>query len=358
MSIDVIRLKNFTVFDDFKLDLSRGINVFIGENGTGKTNLLKAIYASSDISRNHNQDADILKKCFKSYGSVSLAKDVVNKTVDIFLRITSDDNEVIAVSLRIPVTRIILNDSFSDTEKRSAEQTDIKDRPESYQIHIPQDTHFNATFIPSKDMLTHSKGLLAMSNKYREFPFDITLTEIIRKANQWTLKQTPELARSILPTLEEIMDGKIIIENEEFFILKNDGRKVNFAVEAEGFKKIGLLWQLLMNESITPNSILIWDEPETNLNPKYFPRLVECLLKLSRNNIQIFLGTHNYIFVKYFDVLRQKDDHIKYHALYFDINKSGVQCESRDYFEALQHNDISKSFNELLERVYNLKISR
>lgn len=88
-------------------------------------------------------------------------------------------------------------------------------------------------------------------------------------------------------------DGKIVIKNEEFFIVKNDGREINFAVEAEGFKKIGLLWQLLMNESITPNSILLWDEPETNLNPAFIPKPAECLLALYRNNVQIFLSTHN-----------------------------------------------------------------
>lgn len=59
-----------------------------------------------------------------------------------------------------------------------------------------------------------------------------------------------------------MLDGKIVI--------KNDGREINFAVEAEGFKKTGLLWQLLMNEIITPNSILLWDEPEANLNPALF----------------------------------------------------------------------------------------
>ena len=77
-------------------------------------------------------------------------------------------------------------------------------------------------------MLTHSKGLVAMSDKYRKFPFDMTLTDIIKKANQWKLKQTPKLAIYILPILEEMISEKVIIENEEFFVIKNDGRKVNF----------------------------------------------------------------------------------------------------------------------------------
>jgi AAA15 family ATPase/GTPase len=39
-----LNLENFTVFADARLEFSPGINVIIGENGTGKTHLLKAAY--------------------------------------------------------------------------------------------------------------------------------------------------------------------------------------------------------------------------------------------------------------------------------------------------------------------------
>ena len=34
--ISRVTFENFTVFTDLKLDFSRGLNVLIGENGTGK----------------------------------------------------------------------------------------------------------------------------------------------------------------------------------------------------------------------------------------------------------------------------------------------------------------------------------
>ena len=42
--IEHLHLRNFTVFNNLKLDFSPRINVIIGENGTGKTHLLKAAY--------------------------------------------------------------------------------------------------------------------------------------------------------------------------------------------------------------------------------------------------------------------------------------------------------------------------
>ena len=57
-------LKNFTVFKDFQLEVSSGINVFIGENGTGKTHLIKALYVDCESNRAQNNNDD-LSKCFK-----------------------------------------------------------------------------------------------------------------------------------------------------------------------------------------------------------------------------------------------------------------------------------------------------
>ena len=46
MAIQKIILENFTVFKNAELDFCNGVNVLIGENGTGKTHLLKWLYAT------------------------------------------------------------------------------------------------------------------------------------------------------------------------------------------------------------------------------------------------------------------------------------------------------------------------
>ena len=41
--IDELNIKGFTCFDDNTLVFSKNVNVFIGQNGTGKTHILKLI---------------------------------------------------------------------------------------------------------------------------------------------------------------------------------------------------------------------------------------------------------------------------------------------------------------------------
>ncbi len=64
MSIESIELRNFTVFKSLKVNFSKGINIIVGENATGKTQLLKAIYADVQISKSKN--IEDISKYFKS----------------------------------------------------------------------------------------------------------------------------------------------------------------------------------------------------------------------------------------------------------------------------------------------------
>ena len=332
MRIESIELKNFTVFKNLKVNFSKGINVIIGENGTGKTQLIKAIYADIQIAKSKN--IDDISKYFKSVNVNYLF--FVKQLKPLFLEVKASkidnksDKKCLMGKLELEINGI--NTSLgSDGEC-------------SYEISYPS-KEINCTFIPAKDMLTHSKGLVSMADKFSEFPFDKTLIDIIKIAQQWQLNKPPKIALKILPILERMMGGKIVIESEEFYIKKDNGEMVNFAVEAEGLKKIGLLWQLLMNENITENSVLLWDEPEANINPKFIPELVEILIELQKNGVQIFVTTHDYMFAKYFEVKRSENGQIMYYSLY--RTDDGIKCENNVNFGDLKNNTIRDTFIQL-----------
>lgn len=332
MSIESVELRNFTVFENLKVNFSKGINIITGENGTGKTQLLKAIYADIQISKSKN--IEDISKYFKS---VNINNSFfVKQLKPLFLEVkdssfgNESDKQYLMGKIELNINGI--KSTFGSDEECS------------YEISYPA-KEINCTFIPAKDMLTHSKGLVSMADKFNEFPFDKTLIDIVKIASQWKLREIPKIALNILPILEKMMDGKVVIENEEFYIEKNNGDMVNFAIEAEGLKKIGLLWQLLMNENITENSVLLWDEPEANINPRFIPDLVEILVELQRNGVQIFLTTHDYIFAKYFEVKRHENDEIMYYSLY--KTNAGVMCESSESFGELKNNSIMDTFIQL-----------
>lgn len=75
---------------------------------------------------------------------------------------------------------------------------------------------------------------------------------------------------------------------------------------AEGLRKIALLWQLIKNGTLERGSVLFWDEPEANINPKYIPVLAELLIMLEREGVQIFVSTHDYFCLNILKSKRKK----------------------------------------------------
>lgn len=318
MYIRKINVENFTVFESLKMDFSKGINIFIGENGTGKTHLMKMMYAP--LSINNSKSSMVLWEDIFTHNT-----DV--KTVPDYFRRNKDKK--FSINIEFDNDQPYLNEDGIFSSK-------------FYNV--------NAVFIPATEMLSHSKGFLALEHE-RHIPFDRTLIDIIAKSELGESKKVSNLNKEILNEISNIIDGKVVYENDTFFILKKNGLKVEFSMEADGIRKIGLLWRLIRNGLIDENSILFWDEPEVNINPKFIPDLVDILIELQKNGVQIFISTHDYILAKYFEVKRKENNNVMFFSLY--QSDKGVQCEKNDCFKNLKENPIVKAFDSLLDEVYD-----
>ena len=95
-------------------------------------------------------------------------------------------------------------------------------------------------------MLFHSKGFLALNKKFK-LPFDGTQIDIIVNASLPEARKLPVFMENILEKISKVIDGTIIMENDTFYVIKTDGKKVDFSLEVEGLRKLGLLWKLIRN---------------------------------------------------------------------------------------------------------------
>lgn len=320
MYIKGIDIKNFTVFENIKIDFNKGINIFIGENGTGKTHLMKMMYAPLSYKGNKTSRMVFWEDIFTHNTEVSTVPDYFrrNKEEEFIIEIHFNNNE-----------------SYINKDGNFASAF--------YDV--------NTVFIPAKEMLSHSKGFLALERE-RKIPFDRTLIDIIAKAELGESKQLSDLSIKILDTLSDIIDGKVVYENDTFFVKKRNGLKVEFSMEAEGFRKIGLIWKLIQNGIISEGSILFWDEPEANINPQLIPQIVKVILELQRNGVQVFIATHDYNLAKYFEVFRNNDNEGVYYSLY--KTKDGVQCSKSKTYREIYNNAIEdaneKLYKDILDR--------
>lgn len=98
MYIKNIMLANYRNYESLSLELSKNVNVFIGDNAQGKTNILEAIYYCA-FAKSHrtSKDRELINwKNDKAYISLLVGKDRLDKRIDI--NILRDGKKAIKVN--------------------------------------------------------------------------------------------------------------------------------------------------------------------------------------------------------------------------------------------------------------------
>jgi AAA15 family ATPase/GTPase len=205
-------------------------------------------------------------------------------------------------------------------------------------------------FIPEKDILEHSKGLLTFIEN-KQTGFNGIYRNVLISAMDIPTREQTDTQKSVGQKISDIIDGKVVWEQSEgtFYNIKTDGSKIPFANEASGFKKIGYLGLLVAGGQLSPGSVLFWDEPENSLNPELMPKLAEILLELSRSGVQIFLATHSYDLARYFDVRKDKSIPVAFHNLVKENAK--ITCNTAPEYIELENNLMETASAKLFDAV-------
>ena len=334
MYLKEITMEDFTVFHRLTIKFSRGVNIFLGENGMGKTHVMKALYSACqavkpDVSFSHK-----LVCVFRpdDYGIHRLVRRM-NHGGRARVRVESDQQAIQA--------------SFTNRTPKWNADVFYEDAWEK------QTGNTESTFIPAKEILSNAYNLSDAVRK-GNVELDDTYVDIIAAA-RIDISRGPGTAeqKKYLKSLQKITQGRVAMADERFYLKPGNQARIEFNLVAEGVRKIALLWQLVKNGTLEKGAVLFWDEPEANINPKYLPVLVELLLELQRNGVQIFISTHDYILAKYFELRTLLRDEVVYHSLYREEVSKDICVETEKKFSTLKHNAIMTAFSQLMDDVYH-----
>ncbi len=344
MKFQSIKLKNYTVFTDCEIALGAGINVFLGENGTGKTHILKILYSAAQASRH---DVSFSRKIVGTMQPDMLcihrllSRTQGNKTASVSVIASNEADD--ARRLQVSFSR--------QTKKWDAKVTG----EQSWEKDFPK---VSSIFIPVREILSNCYNLPAAVNA-GNIKFDDTYIDIINSAKiDISAGRDTTVRRELLDSLEKLTKGKVSYDerSDEFYLRIGNSRQ-EFNLIAEGIRKLALLWQLVKNGTLEKGSVLFWDEPEANLNPSCIPIIAAFLVSLQRAGVQIFLATHDYVLSKYLELYCKGEYELVFHSLAIGQEKQeplrSVHCFSSPSFESLAYNAILNSFNALLNEIYH-----
>lgn len=281
-----LTIENFTNFDEAEFNFVPGINIIIGENSSGKSHVLKLAYSI----------ASVWNQCGKEGWKSSLK----NKLYKVFRVSKLGDLQSFHDSSRQDcITRMIFEFSVNH-KSRESEILDISLGVDSINVklHPTAPLMKSPLFFPAKEVLSLFPNFITLYEKYY-LSFDETYYDLCKAIDNPLLKDPNQ---SLIDSIEAIIGGKFVLKDNNFYLQTQQG-EINIFMVAEGWRKLGMLSYLIANDSLKEDSILFWDEPETNLNPHLIKQLAAILLELTKYNIQVVIATHNLFLMKYFDYL-------------------------------------------------------
>ncbi|MCU0445482.1 MAG: ATP-binding protein [Microscillaceae bacterium] len=223
---------------------------------------------------------------------------------------------------------------------------------------------YNTLYLPPREIISVFEGFISLYQN-RELHFDETYYQLALALDLPLLKgRRFDDVQALIKPLENITESKVIKENGRFYMQNIEG-KMEMALVAEGYRKIATLMYLISNGEIAQNSILFWDEPEANLNPKLTQKVVELLLELAQKGVQIFLASHDYLLTnllslksEYHKTLKNETiPPIQFFGLYEQDNQ--VACDTGNTLTDLSQNPILEefiAFYDLEQRYFNQSI--
>lgn len=334
-----LHIQNFTVFADVDFEFGPGLNVLVGNNGTGKSQTLKLGYAilqtvsfAEQIKRNKPKDEFDPKDFQLSVGII-----LTSRLSAAFLPGTQ--NKLVRESLNAKDAYV--NATFDSDDAGFSFSIKYSDKPLN-SVGPSQPPQLSTevappVFIPAKEILSLMPDIVGISEKNPDV-FDSTYSDLATQLTIRTPRNAPAFAQPVLAKWAEIMQGTIQSEDGRFYFYPNNGSRLRVGLAAEGFRKLGTLAHLLANGSLTKNATLFWDEPESNLNPALLRELAKVLAELARQGFQIILATHSMGLLKEFHILSREKHKVQLPIQYFGLNAEPGQATTvltRDDFEYL-----------------------
>ncbi len=268
------------------------INLIIGNNSSGKTFLLKAMYSAMRTLEEYKRGDDqrkaseiLAEKLYWTFQPEKIG-DLVSKQADspLFLELTLDDKT--------------FDYSFGKDTIKSIS---------SVENHIGSRTS-NSIFLPAKEVLSLHNIILKSREQDKVFGFDDTYLDLARALRLPTTRGNnyPEFAQS-RQQLDDMFGGKVDYdESSGRWQFKKGKQKFPIGVTAEGSKKIALLDTLLGNRYLDKNSVVFIDELESALHPTAISKFIDILAILASCGIQFFIASHSYFVIKKLFLIAQE----------------------------------------------------
>ncbi len=296
-----LNIENLTVFPKANCKFGKNLNIIIGENGSGKSHILKAAYCA--IAANGKRaGAATTDAPTKGYLETTLAAKMRNVFRPdgigrLARRRLGGGHNTCKLSFDFGDERLDLSLQFSTVATTNLK---ITKAPLEWADKSP-------VFLPTRELLSIYPGFVSFyETSHTEFEETWRDTCILLGKFLASGPREKRIKELLVP-LEDAMGGKVELTKGGRFYLNLASGSMEMYLVAEGLRKLATVARLIATGSLLDKGYLFWDEPESNLNPKIIKTVAKTILQIANSGIQVFIATHSLFLLRELHILQKRE---------------------------------------------------
>lgn len=301
---------SLTTVPNGEWQFAEGLNVIIGENGMGKSHVLKALY--SILKTQSVRTEDLTKTNLEKSYAEKLARVMRPESLGRLVK-RKQGRDRCEIRLNMKQTKQSSAIGFATNAKSLV---DVVQVPQTILTQSP-------VYLPTRELVTLCPWFLNLYDNYH-LEFEETWRDTVSLLGAPSVKGPRETrAAELLKPLEEALGGKVEMDapSGRFYLRVTGEGRMEMPLVAEGLRKFAMLARLISTGVLLDKGYLFWDEPETNLNPKLIKTLAKSIVNLTAQGIQVFIATHSLFLLREFEILlSNRTDGQRVPARYFSLS--------------------------------------
>lgn len=270
-----LHLKNIGMIKESNVKIN-GLTVIAGENDTGKSTLSKVLfYGLTTIRRVQSKNGNTT---LTDTQSILACTDIFK--VDILQGINVDYLEKSKIEIIIGDKVINPKLGLGVSAKQIMDKVENFTIPETIFIETPLIWNFT-------DFFRDIAQIESQMNIKLDYPYlmkDLNFKLFIKNASN---------GLDIKDEVTKLMGGQFEKDEKGSYFFNKDGQRIELVNTATGVKYFGIFQVLSQNNYLNENTVLVLDEPEVHLHPKWQLEMAKIIVELVKNGVKILVNSHS-----------------------------------------------------------------
>jgi len=271
-----LQLKNIGMIKEANVKID-GLTVIAGENDTGKSTLGKALYFKLKFIEQRINNLNHKKNMVLGLSLPSLlfkSKLIQNKAIEAFIKLIIDGEEY---------TLPINDENMIDMG------TSYGDKAKLVNFKNP----FSIAFIESPLVWNFTDFFRDIAQIESQMDIKLDYPYLMKDLNFKLHIKSASNGFDIKKKMTDLMGGEFKKDDMGRYYFDKDGQKIDLVNTATGIKTFGIFQVLSQNNYLNKDTVLILDEPEVHLHPKWQLEMAKVIVELVKNGVKVLVNSHS-----------------------------------------------------------------